>query len=315
MEFPLKTNSDGFRFWELGPWLIKNNKEFREAYGRDCKYSSKTNTTITYAVLKKKDRMEKKLEDLISLGLLYQSGRARSEKVKDHIVPLYSQTGAGYFVSQLIEWDDPDKRKSAGDILFRLLQSVLGTSSSSMLEFLSKIYSAYRDKGLFDTVIDVLKHELSYNYKHIGKFDGQEIIRLALITVGACSHYLEDEFEELYFHTFDSLDEKTRHNLIFFNKMGNQQQFLDTYPPKEWEDLCIKNLTDNSKTTTIAWCSNCKKNEPILTDIPQQLHLGSVVTPNTTCKKCNRNDLSIFISPMANLYEIAVPNKQLLKEL
>jgi hypothetical protein len=316
LEFPLKTNSnsDEFKFWDLGPWLIKNNKEFREAFGRD-KHSSKANTTITYAVLKKKDRMEKKLEDLIRLGLLYQSGWTRSEKVKDHVVPLYSHTGAGYFVSQLIEWDDPDKRKNASDILFRLLQSILGTSSSSMLEFLSKIYSAYRDKGLFDKAIDVLKHELSHNFKHIGEFNGQEMIRLALITVSSCSYYLEDEFEEIYFHTFNSLDEKTRHNLIFFEKMSNQQLLFGTYPSKEWEELCIKNFSDNSKTAAIAWCSNCKKKEPVVVDIPQRIHLGPILTDNIACKKCNRNNLSILIQSIDDLYDFTIPNKRELKEL
>ena len=50
LRYPLDTGSAKFKFWDLGRWLIENNKEFLKYYEKDLKYSSKSKTTIRNAI-------------------------------------------------------------------------------------------------------------------------------------------------------------------------------------------------------------------------------------------------------------------------
>jgi hypothetical protein len=269
----------------LSSWLIKNNKEFRDAYDRDLEYSSKKNTTIQYAVLKKQDRIKSKIQDLIQLGLIYEAGTVEAEKVKT-LVSLYAHTGDGYFITWLLERQDPKKRKLANNTIYDLIQSNLRRYNSSFLVLASKLYAEYEQKGMLDYVNIIIQEDLSTNTDNLQTiFD---IVLASIFKVELKASEITKSPQSIFFKTFKSLDLHTQNIFQFILKSSFENTIRQQYAPKEWEELWIKNVNNYSKVVLYGNCKKCHEARPVVMDTIEFMKNGSPLkfNVNTDCQKC-----------------------------
>ena len=78
--------TSGFRFSELGRWLMKKNIEFIKNYS-----DSDSNISITARIANKRQRIQKCIDNLIEWGFLFISEMVQAEK-NDTKTPLYVLT-------------------------------------------------------------------------------------------------------------------------------------------------------------------------------------------------------------------------------
>ena len=116
---------------------------------------------------------------------------------------------------------------------------------------------------------------------------------------------------EIFFQMLNGLDEDTRKNLYFILKSKYDARTLRQYPSKEWEDLWIKSLGDNSKIVTVVSCFVCQQEYPTLIDITETVNPFARGFRDTICEKCNKNaNATLFIEHPKQLLKMTVINKE-----
>lgn len=86
---------NGFRFTELANWLMKRNNEFYTYYT-----GSKSHTPKNARVANKRQRIQRHIDILIQLGMIYEKSVVKAEKNSIDI-PLYDFTFEGYLLAWL----------------------------------------------------------------------------------------------------------------------------------------------------------------------------------------------------------------------
>jgi hypothetical protein len=259
LQYTAKTNSQEFRFWEIGPWLIKNNKEFRDAYDRDLKFSSKKNTTITYAVQKKQDRIKAKINDLIMTNLIYKKGTAKGKKIKPLDVDLFAHTEQGYFITLILERINPEKRKETNDKIFQFIDSHLkiNDDSPSSIIFYSQLFRKCRERAVFDKLVDHIIDILhSKNYNRIKNI--QELFTYT-VDLGFGDKHTKGKFMTLWNETLDELDPKVKSLVLFQMKLDAEARFQNSkdYLTKEYEEVRFKNRNNHDRIVVEGTCKKC----------------------------------------------------------
>ena len=86
--------NEGFRFSDLGNWLIKNNREFSNIY-----IDSKKRTPPNVRLANNRQRIQKLIDGLVTLGLLKVNSFVVAEKNRREPIELYSFSTEGHFLS------------------------------------------------------------------------------------------------------------------------------------------------------------------------------------------------------------------------
>ena len=115
---------------------------------------------------------------------------------------------------------------------------------------------------------------------------------------------------EIFFQMLNGLDEDTRKNLYFISKSEYDARTLRQYPSKEWEDLWIKSLGDNSKIVTIVSCFVCHQEYPTLIDIIETLTPFPRGFRDTICERCKNAKATLFTVHPKQLLKMTVTNKE-----
>ena len=104
-----------------------------------------------------------------------------------------------------------------------------------------------------------------------------------------------------YVATFNDIDRKTCRILFRCEKMRLENNIASgsRFRTKEWEDLLIDNVTDDSKIVLAGACKNCLKASPIVVDYLK--YLKGILTSDermyaTTCPKC-KSQRTFYILP------------------
>ncbi|MGC1932632.1 MAG: hypothetical protein WA667_26970 [Candidatus Nitrosopolaris sp.] len=143
-----------FRLWYLIKWLLEVNQEFVNHF-KDL--STRTMTTSN-KLKDRTDRVEGKVEDLVKLGLIVQSGTAKELK-GNGTVPIFQFTPMGHAIAWIIE-STGDKREFAIEKLYELFQDNFKNDSSCNDMFNSIYYRKIRELGLFGLFIDRYREQL-----------------------------------------------------------------------------------------------------------------------------------------------------------
>ena len=86
----------GFKFTEIGKWLLVNNAEFSEEYS-----GSKAHVPNSTKLALKRHRIERHLDNLITLDLIYKKRLVKSEKNHSYTHG-YDLTEIGIFLSEFL---------------------------------------------------------------------------------------------------------------------------------------------------------------------------------------------------------------------
>lgn len=87
-------NNEGFRFSDLGNWLIANNLEFSKYYS-----DSKKRTPLNVRLANNRHRIQKLVDNLVTLDLLKVKSFVQAEKNRREPVELYTFGIEGLFLS------------------------------------------------------------------------------------------------------------------------------------------------------------------------------------------------------------------------
>jgi hypothetical protein len=295
LRFPIKTNCKKFKFWELGRWLIYNNAEFCQAYDRDLTYSSKKNTTITYAVLKKQDRIKAKIEDLIHLDLLRIEETAKATKVNTDI-PLYAHTRGGYLISWILEWRNLTQREKANNEIYNIIDSTfkIEEGSSSITIFYSYFFRKCWEKRVFDKLI---QHILDIAHSKSHAINNIHELFEHLVDLGFKDEKTRKDFWNIWLETITELDTKTQQLVIHQMKLDAERRFQNKkeYLTSEYEEMRFLYRGDYSRIAVEGNCEKCNLQQgSVMLDVLDYREALSRVAPTDSirsqCPVCHTKD-------------------------
>jgi hypothetical protein len=146
-------NSNGFRFTDLVNWLMRNNLEFIKYYS-----GYKTKTPYNLRLANNRQRIQKLVDRLITLGLIKIKSLTTAEKNKREPIELYDLTIEGRFLSWLIKARDEyiSKEKSFKTIqrILELVDKCIEISDSYTLLFVNTFFKKCMQTGGFDFIVD-----------------------------------------------------------------------------------------------------------------------------------------------------------------
>jgi hypothetical protein len=285
----------GFKFTEIGKWLLVNNAEFSEEYS-----GSKAHVPNSTKLALKRHRIERHLDNLITLDLIYKKMLVKSEKNHSY-THVYDLTEIGIFLSEFLF--DQTRVK-----ILEIIDAYARTRGSYSLAFISKFFNKCKENGTFQRILFNFSYAVMPNSK---MQSGQEFLRLFLGLDHSINWILADPAS--FLETINELDEETRRMVLFQFKMeieeyynknyltqehklgklistittntlskkfGNQkyaESFADNQaydfrnivaiPGKKWQSLRFKNLTNYLKIVLPGFCTGCNTEQPFLIDI------------------------------------------------
>jgi hypothetical protein len=148
-----KYSSGGFRFSDLVNWLMRNNLEFINYYS-----GYKVKTPYSLRLANNRQRIQKLVDQLITLGLVKIKSLTTAEKNKKEPIEVYDFTIEGRFLSWLIKVRD---EKNSGEEspytiqrIFDLIYKCVEISDSYTLLFVNKFLEKCMQKGKFDFIVE-----------------------------------------------------------------------------------------------------------------------------------------------------------------
>jgi hypothetical protein len=208
----------------LGKWLLENNAELRNFYS-DYK---RRNTPIKNRLHNHENRIKHKIDDLISMNLIYLKGRVLASKV-DHQVQIYEITMEGKFLALLIKSMNIEntyntksnyRSKSEGNEsifldnqLYEILNSLLLNNDSYFIIFYRNYLKKFYDKQLFYKFKRYL-YNLCYENKEIQNIN--DLLK-STIVYDLLPQDLNDRrtFYDIWKETLKELDPESKQIILY----------------------------------------------------------------------------------------------------
>ena len=209
--FGYKNYGVGFKFIQLGNWLLDNNLEFREKY-KDFASRTPPSVQITYI----RQRIQRHLDILIKIGLLRIKSRVRAEK-NDSMTPLYDVTVDGFLLACLLNFDSATYPK-----IISLLESISKRSDSSLIRFVLLFFR--KCEKIFGSIVS---HYVNFVLPTIDSGESKDIL-LSFLGVKCIVNWVL--FHKRYFYqALLTLDELDRINVMFEIKMEIENYYSENY--------------------------------------------------------------------------------------
>jgi len=144
-----ENDNKSFRLWNLTKWLLEINTEFINYF----RGGSTRNYTIANRIEDRLPRIRGKVEDLVNIGLLAQTGTAKETKGSG-TVPIYQFTSIGNVVAWIVESMNVDKREDAINQLYNLFQDSFKNDPSCTDMFNLIYHQKCKEHGLFGDFVD-----------------------------------------------------------------------------------------------------------------------------------------------------------------
>jgi hypothetical protein len=295
-----KKNS-GFRFTDLGNWLIGKVPEFYEYYrGFDAKLAPSKRLANT------RNRINRKIEELIHLGLMYIREIVIAER-NDEKIPLYDYTNEGYLLIWIIESTFKDyeiseknsKVNMDSSLTIQNILDIIGSytmvNDSCNLLFITKFFNKCRERRVFSNIIGFFMHKIFPSLKITS---GRELL-LSFLGINNTLNWLLAQ-PQIFREALLDIDDEARKLVLFSFKMQIEDYYAQNYskealliadindmwirstkdptfcnernnslavPGKEWEIARLNNIQECSKVTLPGFCYECKSERPFTIDI------------------------------------------------
>ena len=269
-----------FRIRELEHWLMKKNLQFLKFY------RGKRNRTTMSARIANNDQLIKKcIYDLERSHLLIKTATVESSKNKIH-TPIYSLTEHGVIILYLIKYKNAqaNNKSKIHAIIIELIKRHLSNYDSYMADFLSLVYTKSMQKGLGNSMINLLSiiaHTNEYNVHTLS-----EMLNISLFKY-THDNQTRDYFVDIFVEVIDGLEEKMKQIIMFHFKADIENQIHTSQPPRDWEKMWIENIHDCSKFVLYGICNNCYQKYPVLVDF---YVFQRNANPKMDCDKCKGKD-------------------------
>jgi hypothetical protein len=279
----LQIDPDSFRLRELENWLMENNKQFINYYT-----DSKSHTPPNVRAANNDQVIRKCVNHLESSQLLQNIEMVKSAK---NLLPTpkYKITHHGVIILYLIKYgsaDQKDKLKIR-HIIIEIIKRHLSNYNSYFCDFLSLVYAKSMQKGFGNSIID-----LFFRVVHTDNHNARTLVDVLNIILYA--HLLDkqtrDHFVNIWIEVINGLEENIKKVIMYHCKADIEGKIHLFQPPKDWEEMWIKNIQDYSKFVLYGICSSCSQKYPVLVDFYVfQKFCAFQKNPNLKmdCNKCN----------------------------
>lgn len=276
----LQTDPHSSRIRELERWLIKNNKQFRYFYT-----DSKSHTTMSARIANNDKLIKSCISELESSQLLAKIEIVKSTK-NSMPTPVYSLSDPGVIISLLKKYKDaqPRDKLKIQQLIFHLIQRYFSAYNSHICDFIMLLYAKSMQKGFANSMIDLLFEVMhSDNYRVHTLADVLNIV-LHLHLLDQQKH---NHFHAILVETINELEERTKNVVMYHLKADIESQIHLFQPPKDWEEMWIKNIQDCSKFVLYGICNKCSQRYPVLVDF---FLFQKDASLTLDCNRCNSKD-------------------------
>lgn len=276
-EFQLQIDPPSFRIRELAHWLMENNKHFIDFY-----VDSSGHTTMNSRIANNDRLIKGCINDLESSMLLEKIGTV--EATKNGIpTPVYRLTDNSVIILLLMKYKDAGQkdRLKIQQIIFHLLQKYFSNYNSFVCDFIALLYAKSLEKGFANSMISLL-----FRVMHDSDYKARTLVNVFNIVLR--THLVDPQtknyFVDIWIETINELEGKTRRAVMYHLKADIENQIQLSQPPKDWEEMWIKNLQDCSKFVLWGTCHNCSQEYPVLVDF---YVFQKNASPRMNCNKCD----------------------------
>jgi hypothetical protein len=278
----------GFKIAEIGHWILKHNQDYISHY-RGADSHIKDSIKLD-GVLK---RIKRYLLNLQQWGLIEKLAEVDPDTKNGQKTPLYDYTILGYIIAWTLQClYNPDKKNTAKDEIYKLVQEIQRRFNSYMTDFLAKIYEKFKEVGFFDTIIINLIAVLESGLYHYSNAIEYLSHALNLVLIGGKTRV---KSYELYREALDEFPEDTRRIIIHHEKNIVEYNFLVAQPPKNWQKVWLDNINNSDKLVLYAVCQNkeCSCQYPVVANYYDYRQAKSLSPHNylySSCVKCKTKD-------------------------
>lgn len=326
LEYSISKN-DGFKFTELGQWLLDHNNEIVTYYSDFRKKVSRA-----ARIANRRQRIQHCLDNLIQFDLIYQKATIKSSKNQEE-TPLYALTKEGNFLSLILRCITKRENthihlvEQSKNELLKLLHSYT-SNDSPVLMFINNFFTICNENGIFALIINhfvrrILKgskvhtpkdllllflgirHSLNWLVIHPIIFN-ETLNKLDAGSKKIMYFQFKMEIEEYYYENYLLEEWKRRRLLKNLWPSNYLTDFSDivAIPGKDWQLMRHENIHDELIVTIPGYCNECKSDRPFLFKTENYLeHLilahraDPVDTIGGDCTVCG-NKYSIFANVM-----------------
>jgi hypothetical protein len=285
----------GFRFTELGNWLLDNNQELLTFY-----QDSDAKIPRSSRIANRRQRIQKNLQDLLKVGFLRIKSKVIAEK-NNTVVPLYDTTIEGYLLACILFTDS----LTYGNII-RLIESINKRNDSSILCFVIQFFRESEKKRNFarivshfvecvlpsidtrdakDILLSFLGHKRIVNWILFDKDSFcqaiealDEVDKKLLffeIKIEIESYYMENSLTSAWLIRKVNADAYIRNGLPQVESVSESfNEFSKTVgiSSKQWQKVRLENANDPSKIIAPGSCSNCKSDKAMEVNVEDYLN-------------------------------------------
>ena len=290
-----KNKTEGFKFTELANWLLQNNREFMHEFsGSNAKTPRSTRLAI------KRNRIQRHIDNLMQLGLVYEKNRIKGAKNQSSTV-LYDYTLPGYLITWLLDINYLDKATETDEPtqkILNVIHSYATLKDSASITFISNFFDRCKKRGTFNSIVSYFLESIMTNSTIT---DGYHLLRLFLGQSHSLNWILADC--ESFIEALNSLDENIRKIVLFEIKMEVEEYYNNNYltedwqyskmiddiyknsrviaqdihyqgllnivgiPGKKWQLMRFNNISNHSNVVVPGFCSGCNKEQPFLVHV------------------------------------------------
>lgn len=295
LKFAKQRYEIGFRFTELGNWLLDNNQEFLNFY-----QDSDAKIPRSSRIANRRQRIQKNLDDLLKVGLLRIRSKVMAEK-NNTVVLLYDATIEGYLLACILFSDSLTYSN-----IIRLIESINKRNDSSILRFVLQFFRECEKKRNFERIVS---HFVECVLPSIDTRDAKEILLSFLGHKQIVKWILFDKGS--FCQAIEALDEVDKKLLLFEIKIEIENYYMensltsawlvkkvnaDAYiriglpqiesvseslnefsktiglSSKQWQKVRLENASDPSKIIVPGSCSICKSDKAVKVNVEDYLN-------------------------------------------
>jgi hypothetical protein len=285
----LQTDPDSFKIRELANWLMKNNRQFINYYT-----DSKSKINYGARAANNEELIKKLVKHLENSQLLQNIEIVKSAK-NSLPTPKYKITHFGIIILYLIKYghaDQKDKSKIQ-HIIIEIIKRHLSNYKSYLCDFLSLVFAKSVQRGFGNNMIDSLfkiVHADIDNHKVNTSVDILNIVFYAYLL----DQKTREQFFNIWTEVINELEENMKEVIMYHFKADIESQIHLFQPPRDWEEMWIKNIQDYTKFVLYGICSSCSQKYPVLVDFYVFQKNANL---KMDCNKCNsKASLQVYSS-------------------
>jgi hypothetical protein len=273
---------ESFKLWDLAKFLLNKNVELRNRFAGERHNDPNKVVDI-------QRRIKRNIESLVTLRLMKLTGHVKEEKGTG-LIPTFSYTRSGYFLSQIIQCLGNENTEAELYHLFSERLFKVEKDSPSVLIFASKMIKKIYEKGLFGRYVSTFQKVL--DSKDVPDIEAFAKLMQNTISLEFQRRLYVNEWEE----TINELEREDRRLYLYEQKLAIDTKMGGRSLNKEYEKLRLKLMGDTERIALEGFCGECQQRSVFsmkIIEYTRRLANAHLITLAIRCPKCNGNQRTL----------------------